>query len=233
MPDWLIRRINRIKENEKGEVLVGWEFLDLLRFCTMLTGRLFRGLAVRLRIKTASGPILSERGVRLYHPGYISAGRWLNIEEGCEIVGISRCGIVFGDRCTIGRFATIRPTNVLLDTPGEGLIMGDHSNIGAYSYVGCSGLITIGNHVMMGPRVNLLAENHHYEDIAIPIKEQGVEREFITIGDDCWISAGCTILAGVTVGKGAVIAAGAVVTKDVSPYSVVAGIPAVSIRSRT
>jgi virginiamycin A acetyltransferase len=53
-----------------------------------------------------------------------------------------------------------------------------------------------------------------------------------TIGNDVWIAANVVILRGVTVGDGAVIGAGAVVTKDVEPYSIVAGVPARKIKMR-
>jgi acetyltransferase-like isoleucine patch superfamily enzyme len=48
----------------------------------------------------------------------------------------------------------------------------------------------------------------------------------IIIEDDAWIGFGSAIFKGVTVGKGAVVAAMSVVTKDVAPYTVVAGNPA-------
>jgi phosphonate metabolism protein (transferase hexapeptide repeat family) len=54
----------------------------------------------------------------------------------------------------------------------------------------------------------------------------------VSIGHDVWIGHGAIILAGRTVGTGAVIAAGAVVTKDVAPYSVVAGVPAKIVKPR-
>lgn len=53
-----------------------------------------------------------------------------------------------------------------------------------------------------------------------------------TIGNDVWIGGGAIIIQGVTIGTGAVIGAGAVVTKDVEPYSIVAGNPAKLIRKR-
>lgn len=52
------------------------------------------------------------------------------------------------------------------------------------------------------------------------------------IGNDVWIAAGASILRGVTIGDGAVIGAGAVVTKDVEPYSIIAGVPAKKIGQR-
>ena len=54
----------------------------------------------------------------------------------------------------------------------------------------------------------------------------------VTIGHDVWIGHNVTVLAGVTVGNGAAIGAGAIVTKDVAPYTVVAGVPAKSIKMR-
>jgi acetyltransferase-like isoleucine patch superfamily enzyme len=209
-----------------------WRTREGLSFLAMIAVRMLRGSMVRLRLKGAYGVVLCERYVHLYHPRHIAAGAWLNLEEGCEIVGLSKQGIVFGNRCTVGRLATIRPTNVLLDEPGEGLKMGDHSNIGAYSYIGCSGFIEIGNRVMMGPRVNLLAENHLFDRGDVPIKEQGVERKFIRVEDNCWIGASSTILAGVTLHEGAVIAAGSVVTKDVPSNTIVAGVPAKAVGPR-
>jgi acetyltransferase-like isoleucine patch superfamily enzyme len=54
----------------------------------------------------------------------------------------------------------------------------------------------------------------------------------VTIGHDVWIGAGATILSGVTIGHGAVVAARAVVSRDVPPYGIVAGNPAVLARTR-
>jgi len=54
----------------------------------------------------------------------------------------------------------------------------------------------------------------------------------VTIGHDAWIGHGAIILPGINVGNGSVVAAGSVVTKDVAPYSIVAGNPAREIRTR-
>ena len=64
------------------------------------------------------------------------------------------------------------------------------------------------------------------------IKYADNEKHHVVIGNDVWIGEGTLIIGGVTIGDGAIIAAGAVVTKDVSPYSIVGGVPAKIIRKR-
>jgi hypothetical protein len=54
----------------------------------------------------------------------------------------------------------------------------------------------------------------------------------VTIGHDVWIGHGAVVMPGRTIGTGAVIAAGAIVTRDVAPYSIVAGVPARPLRDR-
>ncbi len=226
------RRLARLKHMDNPDALAAWGGRELASFGCTLVGRILRGWYWKLRLKRAPGLVLCGPRVVIHHPWHISAGPALNLEEGCELVGFTKRGLVFGARCTVGRFASIRPTNILLDEPGEGLLMGDYSNIGPYAYIGCSGYIELGRRVMMGPRVNLLAENHRFDRHDLPIKVQGVTRSFIRIEDDVWLGANSTVLAGVTVGAGAVVAAGAVVTRDVPPGAVVGGVPARVIGQR-
>lgn len=54
----------------------------------------------------------------------------------------------------------------------------------------------------------------------------------VIVGNDVWIGYNATIMAGVTIGDGAVIAANSTVVKDVAPYSIVGGNPAVEIKKR-
>lgn len=82
-------------------------------------------------------------------------------------------------------------------------------------------LISIGDDVVLAPRVHILAHDAsmwnalHYTKIAET-----------KIGNNVFIGAGSIILPGVTIGNDVVIGAGSVVTKDVADNTVVAGNPA-------
>lgn len=191
-----------------------------------------RGSWRRLFFKQAQGLVFVGAYVKIRYPHHLSVGKNFIVEDGAEIMALSQEGIVCGNNVTVGAYAAIKPTNYYGRDLGIGLTIGDNSNIGRYCYIGCSGRINIGKNVMMGPRVGLFAENHNFDDEQTLLRDQGVTRAPIIIGDNCWIASSATILAGVTVGEGCVIAAGAVVTKDIPPFSVVAGAPAKVIRQR-
>ena len=180
----------------------------------------------------AKGLVLIGKNVSIRYASYLNAGKDLIIEDNVELNCLSTRGINLGNRVTIGKHAIIRPSNIYGGAIGDGLKIGNNSNIGPFAYIGCSGLIEIGDNVMISPRVSIFAENHDFDNPNIIMKEQGVTKKFVKIEDDCWIAANSIILAGVTIGKGSVIAAGSVVTKDVPAYSVVAGVPAEIIKSR-
>lgn len=88
------------------------------------------------------------------------------------------------------------------------------------------GGITIEDNVLIGPKVNLITENHPLD----PADRRALIRKPIVIKRNAWIGAGATILPGVTIGENAVVAAGAVVSKDVPANTVVGGIPAKHIK---
>ena len=96
--------------------------------------------------------------------------------------------------------------------------------------------IYIGDNVMFGPHVFIITGSHRLDVIGkymIDVKDKLPENDKdIIISEDLWVGANAIILKGVTVGRGSVIAAGSIVTKDVAPYSIVAGVPAKLIKMR-
>ncbi|MEA5260984.1 DapH/DapD/GlmU-related protein [Arcicella aquatica] len=89
------------------------------------------------------------------------------------------------------------------------------------------GGITIEDNVLIGPKVNLITENHPLN----PNDRKSLICKPILIKYNAWIGGGATILPGVTVGENSVVAAGAVVTADVPSNTVVGGIPAKFIKN--
>jgi acetyltransferase-like isoleucine patch superfamily enzyme len=118
--------------------------------------------------------------------------------------------------------------------------IGDRCYIGASNFV-CHTGIDVGDDVVMSWGVTVVDHNSHalnwtdrQHDVAKWKSNQkdwrAVKIAPVHIGNKVWIGFGAVILKGVTVGEGAVIGAHAVVTKDVPPYAVVAGNPAVLVR---
>ncbi len=119
--------------------------------------------------------------------------------------------------------------------------------IGRHTYgspkvFGNHNLVTIGSFCSIARAVVILSCHEHRVDwvSTYPFSEiwqcgnegHPTGKGEIVIGNDVWIGYGSIILSGVTIGHGAVIGAGSVVTKDIKPYSVVAGNPAKLIRMR-
>jgi acetyltransferase-like isoleucine patch superfamily enzyme len=87
--------------------------------------------------------------------------------------------------------------------------------------------ITIEDEVMIGPKVNLITENHPLD----PNDRKTVLLKPILVKRNAWIGAAATILPGVTIGENSVVAAGAVVSRDVPPNTIVAGVPAKVVKT--
>ncbi len=119
----------------------------------------------------------------------------LNNYQGCHIEPPFRCDM--GVNLTIGQGGFINYGLIVLDIAP----------------------VTIGDHVLIGPNVQLCAASH-----PVILRERIKPfacGEPITIGDCVWIGAGCIVQGGVSIGSNSVIGAGSVVTKDV-PENVIA-----------
>jgi acetyltransferase-like isoleucine patch superfamily enzyme len=107
---------------------------------------------------------------------------------------------------------------------GLGASFGEDVFINQGCYFLDLGGITIGDRVMIGPRVTLTTAGHPVE---LHERYDYLTHAPIVIEDDAWIGAGATITPGVTIGRGSVVGAGAVVARDVPPLSVVTATSAV------
>lgn len=150
----------------------------------------------------------------------LGPGSWLEIGEGSSIgpytlldlLGDPADPAAGGDSLVIGRRVAINEFNNLR-AGGGGIRIGDGCLISQY--------------------VSIIASGHGLARGAF-MRDQpwDMARRGVTIGADVWLGAGSTVLPGVSIGEGAVVAAGAVVNRDVAPYTIVAGVPAVPVSQR-
>lgn len=132
------------------------------------------------------------------------------------------CHMQLGEKAVIYYGTEVRnPYKIKI---GKGSIIGDNSILD-----GRNG-ITIGNNVCFASNVRIWTEQHDHRDPWFRCETQ--QHNPVIIDDRAWIGSHTVILHSVHIGEGAVVAAGAVVTHDVSPYTIVAGIPAKKIGER-
>ncbi len=130
-----------------------------------------------------------------------------------------------------------------------GVFIDAQSSLGDYSYIAGDNFglnsskintTTIGRYCSIAQNFITLPSGHNYKRIStFPFTTISILNEKDTapikrifINDGVWIGSNVIVLGGVTVGVGAVVGAGSIVTKDVSPYSIVAGNPAKEIKKR-
>lgn len=111
---------------------------------------------------------------------------------------------------------------------GQNIYLGDFVFLNILCTILDCNEVRIGNHVMIGPSVQIYTPAH---DLQAQARIQGWEvAKAITIEDNVWIGGGAILLPGVKIGQNAVVGAGAVVTRDVPANTIVAGNPARVIR---
>lgn len=196
---------------------------DGVRFCTLASlrwvvrhraytpwylVRYWRFLRLRLRHRhvIVRGFVFMDRGVELYaRKGYgrLVLGRWIHL------------GVHTALRCHEGT-----------------LSLGDKSVLARDVSINCYLDVEIGDSALIADGVYISDFDHKFDDLRIPIKEQGIAKARVRIGRDVWLGTKATVSRGVVIGEGAVVGANAVVTKDLPPYSVAVGVPARVIKDR-
>jgi acetyltransferase-like isoleucine patch superfamily enzyme len=139
-----------------------------------------------------------------------------------------RCLRILGLRLAKAKISS----NVLLE-PGVVVLspwrlsIGSHTNIARGVRLDARGQLSIGDNVNISEEVAVWTAEHDIQSPTFPIT-----RGAVVIEDYVWLCFRCIVLPGVTLGKGSVIASGSVVTKNVPPFSFVAGVPARVVRTR-
>jgi acetyltransferase-like isoleucine patch superfamily enzyme len=133
---------------------------------------------------------------------------------------------------------------LLVFNNGGNIKIGKDCYIGDHSRIWSADDILIGNNVFISHNVNIMDTNGHeldhverienYKkriDIGYPSEKGNILTAPVTIKDFAWIGFNSIILKGVVIGEGAIVAAGSLVTKEVQPYTLVAGNPARKIKN--
>ncbi|WP_299775257.1 CatB-related O-acetyltransferase [uncultured Tateyamaria sp.] len=167
-----------------------------------------RGIEVLPR---GNGPSVTlPRHTVLEAPGSL---KWTQYEHSIELGAFSYqvSGYCFAAR--IGRYCSF----------GENVQIGRQNH--PLSWISTSPAFYLGDRLFdLG---HDFADAEDYHDYEFETKTAATRAQITTIGNDVWIGHGAYIAAGVTIGDGAIVAAHSVVTKDVPPYTMVAGNPAV------
>ncbi len=142
--------------------------------------------------------------------------------------------------CRLGVWTAVGERTEVIET-----VMDDYSyvvNDSAIIYSEIGKFVNIAAHVRINPGQHPMhrASQHHFQYRSAAYELGDDDADFfawrrsspVRIGHDVWIGHGAIVKGGVTIGTGAVVGSGAMVTKDVPPYTVVAGVPAGPLRKR-
>ena len=87
--------------------------------------------------------------------------------------------------------------------------------------------VTLGSHAILSQEAYLCGATHDYDDPAFPLIAYAMD-----IGSYAWVCARASVAPGVNVGEGAVLGLGSVATRNLEPWTVYAGVPAVKVKDR-
>ena len=167
-----------------------------------------------------------------YYP-FHSIGKNVSFHHTSKVCCARASRISLGNSVSLKEYAWL---NVATNVPtGEPIIViEDNCKIGFGSILSAKNKIYVERDVLFGQMVLVLDHNHAYEDIAIPVLDQGVtEGGRIRIGRGTWIGHGACIICSrgeLTIGRNCVVAANSTVLQSVPDYAVVSGSPARVIR---
>jgi virginiamycin A acetyltransferase len=131
----------------------------------------------------------------------------------------------WGQGCVISAF-----TKVKISGP---FVMGRRVQIstGCFLAAGREGL-TLGDDVLISPNCTIVTGHYRFDQLDVPLIEQGTVGKGVRIGHRVWLGANCVVLDGSEIGDNVIVSAGSVVSGRIPPNAVVLGNPAKVIFTR-
>ena len=191
-------------------------------------GKNLRNLVYKSILHNVGRSVNIQHFVELNGTSCIEIGNEVSILKGVQInaLGHPNNRVYIKDRVRLERGIDIRALH------NTSIIIDENAYIGPYVVIAGTGDIKIGKNCLIAPHCGIFANNHIFADPTLPIEEQGITRQGITIEDDCWLGHNVTVLDGVIIGKGSIIGAGSVVNQSIPPFSIAVGTPARIIKNR-
>ena len=165
----------------------------------------------------------------LFFRGYGKLGSMTCVIKPMRIIGKRK--IFIGNHCNILNQARIETIQRWKEKEFNGSIhIGDHTSIEQNCHIIAADKLEIGDHTVISAFVYIADCGHSMDNINESVMEQPLFVKRTKIGAYSFIGIGAKIMPGVEIGEHVVVGAGAVVTKDVPPYTMVAGNPAKIIK---
>jgi len=159
---------------------------------------------------------------------FVSIGRRVSVHPTCDLRRAMAPYVRLGSQILLEKNA--RLDVVLIPRKNDPVIIIDDGCV-----IGQGGIILginnihIERNVIFGPSILVTDHNHTFDDVTIPISQQGAAGGTVRIEEGCWIGFGTAIVASqgdLVIGKNSVIGVNSVVTRSIPPYSVATGNPA-------
>lgn len=208
--------INTIKciADKTGELFSVFYFPKMTEMCRAVKSHIYTGM-IKSRFKSfGKGSLIDFRTIDIAGMQYISIGENSSFAKDlCLTAWDEYSGqkynpeIIIGNNCSVG--SNMHITSVSRIEIGDNLL------------TGCNVLITDNTH----------GSNSLNEVDVAPAERPLCSKGGVKIGNNVWLCNNVCVLAGVTIGDGVVVGANSVVSKDVPPYTIVAGIPAEVVKT--
>lgn len=207
----------------------------MLKLINKLARNLFTvHFAKRLLNRVRHPGIAIADNVNMEIRGEFRYGNGCGIETGSNLIVPKGASLLLGNGCYVGRYVELGP--------GVKIQIGSYTSIQDRSIF--VGDVTIGRYCLFSLNVLISSGRHYYhlqpyslikdQDLYVTRNREKVSTYSapVIIEDDCWLGVNTVVMPGVVIGKGAIVGANSVVTKNVAPYTVVAGAPAKEIKKR-